>query len=150
MSRTTSLRRVNGPERKERCGPCAVSSTVFPEPAQLLSAAWMRVVSGGFASALSLKVRPVADSCAGRAVQTCGKCGRVTVRALPVASGAGLGTEDGEDAAAAGTINATSVTPATTVANPRLRRFAVNSLAVHRGHRLNFLPTSILLRTARP
>src|SRR5215471_1845138 len=86
MRRVTLEPTVSGPVRNALFEPLAFSSTAWPEPAQELSAAWMRAVSGGVVSCVELKVRLL-----GRAsvlvsdVQVAGMTGWLTLRGSPVA-----------------------------------------------------------------
>jgi hypothetical protein len=57
IRRVTLEPMVSGAVRKAVLEPLAFSSTAWPEPAQELSADWMRAVSGGVVSWAELKVR---------------------------------------------------------------------------------------------
>src|ERR1035438_9088566 len=54
MTRYSSLPMVRGADRKPVSAPSAASRTAWPVPAQALSAAWIRAVSGASASSAAL------------------------------------------------------------------------------------------------
>src|SRR5579859_3038197 len=86
MRRVTLEPTVSGPLRNALLEPLAFSSTAWPEPAQELSAAWMREVSGGVVSWAVLKVRLLGTaSVLVSAVQVAGMAGWLTLRGSPVA-----------------------------------------------------------------
>src|SRR5690348_7760781 len=86
MRRVTLEPMVSGPVRNALLEPLAFSSTAWLEPAQELSAAWIREVSGGVVSWAVLKVRPLGlASVLVSAVQVAGIVGWPTLRGSPVA-----------------------------------------------------------------
>lgn len=71
-SRTSLAPMLSGPLRNAALLPLAFNSTALPEPAQLLSADWIREVSGGADSALLLNNSLLVDSVALSEVQVDG------------------------------------------------------------------------------
>ena len=65
--------------------PLAASTTAFPVPLQLFSAAWIRAVSGGAASAAALNCSLLVARAALSVAQVAGTLGWDTFRLSPVA-----------------------------------------------------------------
>src|ERR1039457_136815 len=118
-TRTTLAGSDSGPLRKALSLPLGASTTALPEPLQLLSADWIRDVSGGEDSALLLNCSLLVARVALSVVQADGTDGWLTERLSPVASGSAVAALAGDDAKTAGTTAA----PA-----PRMRADAVRSL----------------------